>query len=201
MRGNEVDLALGTAIAKELVKRGIKRERLAATGVCIDAFAINRCADAIEEAVRKIPELRTYPQDGEVFELSITEPFTGLQMITDEGFTGTWRFTGQEIAEPQTRKFKLVSIGYQPSFEAVKEELARHGKIPQGQWRKAFKKGLPEDRRKLGRSRRCLVGRSGRPRLLPVRGKRRRRVLPPGWPRLELPLAVARRGQVTKLGA
>jgi len=144
MRGNEVDLALGSAIAKELVKRGIKRERLAETGVCIDAFAINLCADAIEDAVRKIPEFPTYPKDGEVFELSIKEPFTGLQMVKDDGFTGNWQFTGQEIIEPQTKRFKLVSIGYQPNFEAVKTELAKHGKIPQGQWRKAFKKAYPK---------------------------------------------------------
>lgn len=86
------------------------------------------------------------PADHEIFSLTITKPFTGLEMVRDDGFKDwrLWKFTGKEIATPQTKRFKLVLIGEQPNFEAVVRELKKHGRIPQGQWRKAFKEAFPE---------------------------------------------------------
>jgi len=86
-----------------------------------------------------------YPALNEVFELAIIQPFTGLEMVRNDGYTNwqEWRFTGREIFVPQKKKFKLVTIGYQLNFDAVTKELAKHGAIPQGQWRTAFKKAFP----------------------------------------------------------
>ena len=88
----------------------------------------------------------SYPKDGEVFSLTITKPFTGLEMVRDDGFKNwlEWRFAREEIVAPQTKRFMLVWIGYQPNFESVERELKKHGRIPQGQWRKAFKKAFPQ---------------------------------------------------------
>lgn len=88
-------------------------------------------------------ESMTYPANGE-FNLSIPEPFTGLEMVSKNGFTGSWRFIGQEITAPQAKRFKLVTIGRQPNFEAVKTKLAEHGAIPQGQWCRALKRVYPK---------------------------------------------------------
>jgi len=87
-----------------------------------------------------------YPASNEIFSLTITKSFDGFEMLLDDGFKNwhAWRFTGGTITAPQTKCFKLVSIGYQPDFEAVKRELEKHGRIPQGQWRKAFKKAFPQ---------------------------------------------------------
>lgn len=82
-----------------------------------------------------------WPRPGEVFELTIDTPFPGLDMVRDDGYGNwqEWRFTGSEITVPETKRFELVEIGYQPNFEAVKRELGKHGTIPQGQWRKALR--------------------------------------------------------------
>jgi len=87
-----------------------------------------------------------YPKNNEIFTLTIAEPFTGLEMVRNDGFHSweEWKFTREEIITPVTKRFKLVSIGYQPNFEAVQQELTNYGKIPQGQWRKAFKKAYPK---------------------------------------------------------
>lgn len=87
-----------------------------------------------------------YPADGEIFTLTINRPFTGLEMVRDDGFSNwqEWKFTGQEIAVAQTKRFKLVSIGEQMNWEAIILELVKHGKIPMGQWRKVFKGAYPE---------------------------------------------------------
>lgn len=87
----------------------------------------------------------TYPANGEVFELSITKPIDGHQMVCDDGLSNwwKWKFNGK-IATSRTGKFKLVLIDYQPNFQAVKRELAKYGTIPQGQWRSVFKKKYPQ---------------------------------------------------------
>jgi len=87
----------------------------------------------------------TYPAIGETFELTIDQSLTGLEMVKNDRYADwrKWRFTGGEILVPQKKKFKLVAIGYQPSLEAVTKELAKHGEIPQGQWRTAFEKAFP----------------------------------------------------------
>lgn len=85
----------------------------------------------------------TYPANGE-FNLSILEPFTGLEMVQKSRLYSFLRFIGQEITAPQAKRFKLVTIGSQRNFEAVKTELAKHGAIPQGQWCRVLKKVYPK---------------------------------------------------------
>ncbi len=86
-----------------------------------------------------------YPVLGVSFDLAIAEHFTNLEMVRRFGHNPKgWQFNGTKIVVPQTRKFKLVSIGAQPNFEAVKAVLAQHGTIPEGQWCDAFKKAFPQ---------------------------------------------------------
>ena len=87
-----------------------------------------------------------YPKDDEVFSLTIETPFTGLDMVRDDGFVNwqEWKFIGEEIAEPQTKRFKLVTIGRCIDFDMVKRKLAEHGAIPQGQWRRPLAKAFPK---------------------------------------------------------
>ncbi len=87
-----------------------------------------------------------YPVDDEVFTLTIEKPFTGLEMVRDYGFIEwqRWKFFGQEITEPQTKSFKLVSIGRCIDFDMVKRKLTEHGAIPQGQWCRALASAYPK---------------------------------------------------------
>lgn len=80
-----------------------------------------------------------YPINGEAFELTISEPFAGLKMVYDD-YCGLWHFTGFEITWPQTKHFKLVSIGSCPNLDCVRGKLKEHGVIPRGQWIRAFQK-------------------------------------------------------------
>ncbi|MEQ1917854.1 MAG: hypothetical protein ABL955_01535 [Elusimicrobiota bacterium] len=76
-----------------------------------------------------------YPADNEVFTLTIAKPFTGMDMVRDSGFKmwHEWKFVGQEITEPRTGRFKLVTIG-----------RCIDGAIPQGQWRRALAAAYPK---------------------------------------------------------
>jgi len=87
-----------------------------------------------------------YPADDEIFTLTITKPFTGMDMVRDDGFKKwqEWKFIGQEITEPRTGRFKLVTIGRCIDFDMVKRKLAEHGAIPQGQWRRALAAAYPK---------------------------------------------------------
>lgn len=86
----------------------------------------------------------TYPADGEIFELTLDGDLPEnqpLEMVWRIGYDKTeeWRFNGARVTGIQTRRFKLVSIGYCASFEEVKRKLKPHGKIPEGQWREPFR--------------------------------------------------------------
>lgn len=72
-------------------------------------------------------------------------PFTGMDMVRDSGFKmwHEWKFVGQEITEPRTGRFKLVTIGRCIDFDMVKRKLAEHGAIAQGQWRRALAAAYP----------------------------------------------------------
>ncbi len=75
-----------------------------------------------------------YPADGVEFDLTITESFTGLEMVRRFGYDPTgWKYTGNEIVAPQTKRFKLVPICAQPNFQAVEAVCLKHGVIPDGQ--------------------------------------------------------------------
>lgn len=98
-----------------------------------------------EPAAEPQPVAPQYPADGVEFNLTITEPFTGLEMVRRFGYDPTgWKFNGTEIAVPQTKRFKLVSVGAQPNFEAVKAACLKHGTIPEGHWCDAFKESYSQ---------------------------------------------------------
>ena len=86
-----------------------------------------------------------YPPDNEVFTLTIAKPFTGMSMVRDDGFKmwREWKFVGQEITQPRTGRFKLVTTQRSIDFAMVKSKLVLHGAIPQGQWRRALAAAYP----------------------------------------------------------
>ncbi|MDP2587789.1 MAG: hypothetical protein Q8P33_03380 [bacterium] len=97
----------------------------------------------VKEATIAQPKA-VYPSIGEVFELTL-EPVKALEMVKSDGYNPEgWQFRGKEITKPETRKFKLVQVGYCDSFEQLQKKLKKHGKSPQGQWREAYKKAFPE---------------------------------------------------------
>ncbi len=99
-----------------------------------------------EPAVLPQPVAPQYPADGVEFDLTITESFTGLEMARRFGYDPTgWKYTGNEIVAPQTKRFKLVPIGAQPNFQAVEAACLKHGSIPDGQWCDALKRKFQVD--------------------------------------------------------
>jgi len=87
----------------------------------------------------------TYPAIGEIFELTLDadDPLADpIWMVRKDGDiyedAERWSFTGTRLVGIHTRRFKLVDIGYQLSFDAVRSALEEYGRIPEGQWRHAF---------------------------------------------------------------
>ncbi len=91
-----------------------------------------------------------YPANDELFELTLDGDAPGndpIQMVRDDDYMypERWTFDGQKVVGCQTRRFKLVAIGHWcATIDGVREELVRHGRIPNGQWRQAFKAAYPE---------------------------------------------------------
>lgn len=85
------------------------------------------------------------PDVGEVFELTLNGDSTDpIGMLKSDGINPKgWKHDGPKVTGPQTRRFKLVQVGYQKNLDAVREALASHGNIPEGQWREAFKAVYP----------------------------------------------------------
>lgn len=97
-------------------------------------------AQSVEESVLE-PVL---PADGVEFELTLGT-IDPMEMVKGSDFDPEgWEFTGFKIV-PQTRKFKLVRVGSCRNLDEVREKLAQHGSIPEGQWREAFKKAFPKN--------------------------------------------------------
>lgn len=92
------------------------------------------------------PDTLAVPKDGEIFELTLNaEDADPIEMVRGDGYNNAdnWEFKGPRVTGTQTKKFKLVSIGYQPNAEAVNKALAEHGTSALGQWREVFKKKYP----------------------------------------------------------
>ena len=69
-----------------------------------------------------------------------------LDMVRRAGYDPKdWQFTGKQVGETQTRCFKWVSVGYQPNLDAVRAECAKHGRVPEGQWREAVNQMFQPD--------------------------------------------------------
>lgn len=92
--------------------------------------------------------LPVYPAVGQEFELTLdgdapeNQP---LAMVQCDGYAGAWKHEGPLVEGKQTRRFKLVQVGYQPGLEAVRTALAAHGEVPPGQWREALKSSYRQD--------------------------------------------------------
>ena len=139
----ELSIAMQRALSVALKKRGgvdLAKAQHLIEDITPATEVFGRTLDELLESLCLV-----YPALNEVFELAIIQPFTGLEMVRNDGYTNwqEWRFTGREIFVPQKKKFKLVTIGYQLNFDAVTKELAKHRAILQGQWRTAFKKAFP----------------------------------------------------------
>ena len=114
-------------------------------------------ADALTEWLRlkliqeiqkdKKVEGKSIPIDGEVFELTLDgdDPKNDpLEMVRSDGYhSGAWKHRGKRISGVQTRQFWLACVGLCANLDEVREKLKEHGKIPQGQWREAFKAKYP----------------------------------------------------------
>lgn len=91
----------------------------------------------------------TYPV-GEVFELTLdgddaeNDP---VEMVRRDGYSKPeqWQFNGTRVAGVQTRRFKLVSVGYCRTFDRLTRKLIKYGTIPEGQWREALKAAYQHD--------------------------------------------------------
>ncbi len=86
----------------------------------------------VQEQTRPEP-----PQIGEIFELTSNSELYGLRMVKSLPRTSTsdkWIFTGTNVPQGTTKRFKLVEFGYQPDLSAVVGMYAKHGKIPEGVW-------------------------------------------------------------------
>ena len=89
------------------------------------------------------PDVLAVPQDGEIFELTLDGDATDpIGMVRGDGYNDAdkWKFNGPKATGTQTRRFKIMSVGYQTNAEAVNTALAEHGTPALGQWREAFKK-------------------------------------------------------------
>ncbi|TSC74820.1 MAG: hypothetical protein G01um101430_739 [Parcubacteria group bacterium Gr01-1014_30] len=96
--------------------------------------------------------MHSYPKVGEVFELTLdfdaaeNQP---LEMVRRDGYDPrVWNYTGKKVMGRCTSYFKLVKVGYCRNLDQVRQKLAAHGEIPEGQWRQAFKAAYPKPDRK-----------------------------------------------------
>lgn len=94
---------------------------------------------------RRKPTL-AYPAVGESFELTLdggapeNQP---IEMVMRDGYGNGWKHKGPTVKGRQTRTFKLVQVGHCRNFDEARHKLGSHGKIPEGQWRNAFKAAYP----------------------------------------------------------
>lgn len=101
---------------------------------------------AFERAKQRL--VPAYPTTGDVFELTLdgdARENDPIEMVRRDGYLELekWRHTGTKVAGTQTRHFKLISVGYCVNWDEVKRKLAKHGELPEGQWREAFKAKYP----------------------------------------------------------
>lgn len=95
------------------------------------------------------PTVLVYPADGEIFELTLdgdapeNDP---IKMVRRDGYSKPekWKHAGKKVVGKQTRHFVLVSVGYCENFIELVGKLVKHGTIPEGQWREAFKAAYPQ---------------------------------------------------------
>ena len=90
---------------------------------------------------KKVP----HPPVGEVFELTLNgdapenQPLAMVANSDSDCSPRNWTHNGSVVKGVASHHFRLVAVGYQRNLGAVIKALAPHGKIPEGQWREAFK--------------------------------------------------------------
>jgi hypothetical protein len=90
----------------------------------------------------------TYPGVGDVFELALNgdaRENQPLEMVDSFGYNPEgWCHKGPTISGHQTRRFKLVQVGYCSNLDKVKEKTSALGENPAGQWINAFHSTYPK---------------------------------------------------------
>jgi hypothetical protein len=110
----------------------------------------------------------TYPPVGEVFELTLdfdAPANEALEMVEEFGFNSAgWSYVGAKVTGRQTRRFKLVQIGFCSNTDKVRAKTAALGATPEGQWINAFKAAypIPDGQGPIGIADDSWIGANGR---------------------------------------
>lgn len=84
---------------------------------------------------------RPIPRIGETFELTLNgDKVDPVEMVTQTGRKGLWKYLGNRISGTQTRRFKLVDIGACRNMAVARE---RAGSLADGLWAEAFRAAYP----------------------------------------------------------
>jgi hypothetical protein len=91
---------------------------------------------------------KPYPNIDEEFELTLdgNDPRNQpLAMVSGDVHDSEkdWRHDGPTVTGNQTRKFRLVQVGYCSHWDELRQKLRDKGTIPEGQWRQAFLQAFP----------------------------------------------------------
>lgn len=149
---NEVLVALTRALPKvlegtdpkEMIKRVGGGEELEARLRIALVGPRDETPDLAPPDPTQTAPVSTLPAVGEVFELTLEGTVDPIGMFRADGIDPKgWKHKGKKVKGGQTKKFKLVQIGYCSNWDAVLEGLKPHGGVPEGQWREAFKKAYP----------------------------------------------------------
>lgn len=139
-------IELQTAVLKVLPRDILDNEKLliAARSHKLEYFIGKAIYDTLRHEY-EVARDANYPKLGSVFELTIDGEIDPLEMLVSGEFDPSeWRFIGAFLAGKQTCRFKLVDVGRSDNISEVREKLTKHGSIPEGQWREAFKAAYPE---------------------------------------------------------
>lgn len=84
------------------------------------------------------------PADGVEFELTL-EPTDAMDMVRSDGYDPKgWQYTGPKVTKPETRRVKLLRLGYVRNLAEAQAKAAEQGcELVIGQWREVFKKRFP----------------------------------------------------------
>ncbi len=83
------------------------------------------------------------PADGVVFELTLN-PVSADKISAAYGYRPKdWKYKGREIEETQTRRFKLVRMGFRGNLHEIREKFGKRH-LPDGHWLEAFRLAFPQ---------------------------------------------------------
>ena len=142
-----MDVTAGDADALSQLSQGI-------LAVLDNRVTVAAVEDAIDQSLfvsTQAPAKRPMPMDGVVFEVThdFGENPEPEKMPNRFGYTSKgWGFSGRPIAGLQTRNFMWVSVEPRQNFDAICTELAKHGKVPEGQWLEVIMEQFEPDRRR-----------------------------------------------------